>query len=59
MCRRLVAWPVRLVIAAGVLSFIVLLFGFIWYSHFAVVQETGQAWQLEDLQLQSMAFSKK
>jgi hypothetical protein len=32
MCQRFVGLPVRLLMAAGVLSFVVLLFGFIWYS---------------------------
>jgi hypothetical protein len=131
MCQRLIGWPVRLLIAAGVLSFAVLLFSFIWYSgriknrvdrrtasaqdvltateelvtksgnvnnpisfskldqttvehwsnrrwrvsgyvdtrpqpgvkvrtlYFAVIQENEDAWKLEDLQLQSMEFSKK
>ena len=129
MCQRLVGMPVRLLIAAGVLGFVMVLFGFIWYSariknqvdrrtaspaevlkatqdlvmkngsvtnlisfsnldqttlehwanrrwrvsgyldtrpqpgvkvrtlYFAVVQEHGQSFKLEDLQLQSMEFS--
>jgi hypothetical protein len=32
MCQRLIGLPVRLLMAAGVLGFVVLLFGFIWYS---------------------------
>jgi hypothetical protein len=32
MCQRYIGLPVRLLAAAGVLCFLVVLFGFIWYS---------------------------
>jgi hypothetical protein len=32
MCQRYLAFPIRLAVAAGVGVFVVLLFGFIWYS---------------------------
>ena len=129
MCQRYVGLPIRLLIAAGVLGFLLMLFGFIWYSgriknrvdreeismqdvltatqelvaknptvhnpvsfssldqttvehwtgrrwrvsgyvdtkpqpdvkvrtlYFAVIQQNGANWNLEDLQLQSMQFS--
>jgi len=129
MCQRYVGLPIRLLIAAGVLGFLLMLFAFIWYSgriknrvdrqeismqdvltatqelvaknpvvhnpvsfsspdqttvehwtgrrwrvsgyvdtkplpdvkvrtlYFAVIQQNGANWNLEDLQLQSMEFS--
>jgi len=129
MCQRYVGLPIRLLIAAGALGFLLMLFAFIWYSgriknrvdrqeismqdvltatqelvaknpavhnpvsfssldqttvehwtgrrwrvsgyvdtkpqpdvkvrtlYFAVIQQNGANWNLEDLQLQSMEFS--
>ena len=32
MCQRYIGWPVRILMATGVLGFLLVLFGFIWYS---------------------------